>query len=142
VPDSSNQRIGDIAVNVEKMNHGFPIAAIMVHVADVREAMAWYQSAFPAAVPSRAAETDFEFLLLDGVRLEFVPADDKVSSGPCGTVVYWNVSNFEQTPGHFVGIGAKLYRGPLNIEGAQSICQVQDPWGNCIGLRGRTTGGP
>ena len=31
--------------------------------------------------------------------------------------------------------GARLYRGPLAIEGGQWMAQVRDPWGNCIGLR-------
>ena len=37
---------------------------------------------------------------------------------------------------HFKGIGAALYRGPMQIEDNLWMCQVRDPWGNCIGLRG------
>ncbi len=32
-------------------------------------------------------------------------------------------------------LGAKLYRGPLDIEDNQVICQLMDPFGNLIGLR-------
>ena len=37
---------------------------------------------------------------------------------------------------HFEGLGAIRYRGPMAIEDGQRMCQVRDPWGNCIGLRG------
>lgn len=37
---------------------------------------------------------------------------------------------------HFLSIGATLYSGPMAIEKQQSMCQVRDLWGNCIGLRG------
>ena len=60
------------------------------------------------------------------MRIEIVKADEKVSAGPSGTVVYWQVEN----------LAAKLYRGPMNIENGEAMCQVQDPWGSCIGLRG------
>ena len=58
-----------------------PIAAIMVHVASVAEALAWYARAFPGAMRSGVGSPDFEFLNVDGVRLEFVPSDEKVASG-------------------------------------------------------------
>ena len=115
-----------------------PIAAVLVHVPNVEAALAWYQQAFPAAVRARIEATNFEFLSLGGVQLELVPSDEKVSSGACGSVVYWHVENFEEALQHLQGIGAKLYRGPMRIEGGLSMCQVRDPWGNCIGLRGRS----
>ncbi|WP_435635237.1 hypothetical protein ACSC9U_03720 [Pseudomonas solani] len=34
-------------------------------------------------------------------------------------------------------VSAPLYRGPLALEDGDRICQVRDPWGNCIGLRQR-----
>jgi len=113
-----------------------PIAAVMVHVASVDEAMAWYQRAFPNAVRRRLLTPAFEFLVVNGIRLEFVPADAKVASGPAGTVVYWQVPDFDDALQHLQDIGARLYRGPMPIEDGQAMCQVQDPWGNCIGLRG------
>ncbi|TOL44982.1 glyoxalase/bleomycin resistance/dioxygenase family protein, partial [Vibrio parahaemolyticus] len=40
---------------------------------------------------------------------------------------------------HFQKLGARLYRGPMEIEDGLSMCQVEDPFGNLIGLRGKTT---
>ena len=116
-----------------------PIAAVLVHVSDVEAGLAWYQRAFPTAVRSTVESTDFEYLAIDGVQLELVPSDEKVSSGACGSVVYWRVTNFEVALQRFQSIGATLYRGPMQIEGGQRMCQVRDPWGNCIGLRGAST---
>jgi predicted enzyme related to lactoylglutathione lyase len=113
-----------------------PIAAVLVHVSDVKAGIVWYQLAFPAAVPARIEEFNFDFLDIGGVQLEIVPSDEKVSSGACGSVVYWQVPDFGIALLHMQSIGAKLYRGPMEIENGQTICQVQDPWGNCIGLRG------
>ncbi|MGY4827294.1 VOC family protein [Sphaerotilaceae bacterium SBD11-9] len=113
-----------------------PIAAVMVHVASLAEALAWYERAFPHARRQRVSHPAFEFLVVGDVQLEFVLADHKVSAGAAGTVVYWAVPEFEAALAHFQRIGARLYRGPMQIEGGQAMCQVQDPWGNCIGLRG------
>jgi len=55
---------------------------------------------------------------------------------PRGTVVYWRVAEFDEALAHLLGVGATLYRGPMAIEDGQLMCQVQDPWGNCLGLRG------
>jgi predicted enzyme related to lactoylglutathione lyase len=111
-------------------------AAFMVHVPDVEQALAWYQRAFPGAVRTRVPDPAFEFLVLGDVRLEFVPADDKVAAGPCGTVVYWEVSDFDAALADARRLGARLYRGPLRIESGQAMCQLQDPWNNSFGLRG------
>jgi predicted enzyme related to lactoylglutathione lyase len=117
-----------------------PIAAVMIHVSNAEAALTWYQQAFPQAVLCRSEIEHFEYLSIEGVQLEFVPSDEKVSSGACGSVVYWHVKHFESSLQHLQSIGAKLYRGPMQIEDGLSMCQVQDPWGNCIGLRGRSTG--
>jgi predicted enzyme related to lactoylglutathione lyase len=112
------------------------IAAVMVHVANVAQALEWYERAFPGAVRSSTSNPKFEFLVVRGVRIEMVPADAKVPSGPGGSVVYWRVPQLESALEHMESLGARLYRGPMQVEGGQAMCQVQDPWGNCIGLRG------
>jgi predicted enzyme related to lactoylglutathione lyase len=68
--------------------------------------------------------------------MEFVPADEKVAAGAAGSVVYWQVAHFDAALAHALNQGATLYRGPMPIEAGQAMCQVRDPWGNCVGLRG------
>ena len=112
--------------------------AVMIHVSDVAAALTWYARAFPQATLKKIAmpTRDFEYLDVDGVMLELVPADEKVSSGASGSIVYWKARDFDQALAHLQLIGATLYRGPLRIEDGKRMCQVRDPWGNCIGLRG------
>ena len=113
-----------------------PIAAVMVHVSNVEAALAWYSRAFTSATRCQTAMGPLQCLTLGGVQLELVPSDEKVSSGPSGSVVYWHVADFDAELPRLQAIGATLYRGPMQIECGLSMCQVQDPWGNCIGIRG------
>jgi len=112
------------------------VTAVMIHVPSLEQGLAWYEQAFPLARRERSALHDFEFLQLGNLQLEIVPADEKVSSGPCGTVVYWQVASVTEEVERLRLLGATLYRGPMRIEANLFMCQVQDPWGNCIGLRG------
>ncbi len=114
------------------------IAAIMIHVGDVAGALAWYRRAFPEAVPARDDASGFDYLALGGIALEFVPADGKVGSGPFGSVVYWNVPDFDAALAHLTSVGARRYRGPMRIGDDRAMCQLRDPWDNCIGIRGST----
>jgi predicted enzyme related to lactoylglutathione lyase len=113
------------------------IASVMVHVPDTAEGLAWYARAFPSARRVTVESHDFQYLELGAIRIEVVQADDKVAAGPSGTVVYWQVSDLEGPLRRLLELGATLYRGPMAIENGQGMCQVRDPWGNCLGLRGR-----
>jgi predicted enzyme related to lactoylglutathione lyase len=112
------------------------ITAVMVHVAEVEAGLAWYERAFTGAVRQSVGDPPFVLLSVGDALIEIVRADEKVSSGAAGSVVYWRVAQFESALSHFQSVGATLYRGPMSIEDGQRMCQVQDPWGNCIGLRG------
>lgn len=111
------------------------LIALMIHAADPAAARAWYQNAFRDAIHVQAIP-GLETLRLGGVQLEFVAADDKVASGAAGTVPYWEVPDFTSVLAWFQSQGAVLYRGPMAIENDRVMCQVRDPWGNCIGIRG------
>ena len=119
-----------------------PIAAVLVHVPNWREGLAWYARAFPSARRVSPAGSDWECLDADGVAIEVMPADEKVPAGAGGTVVYWWADDFEARKSHLESIGAVLYRGPLEIEDGLIMCQFKDPFGNLIGLRGPRPAGP
>lgn len=112
------------------------ISAVLIHVSDVEAAIEWYRKAFPNAVLKHLEAYDFSYLQIGDVDLEIVPADEKVSSGAAGSIVYWHTENFDESLAHLIAIGGTLYRGPLDIQDGMRMCQVKDPWGNCIGLRG------
>ncbi|MCD1409651.1 glyoxalase/bleomycin resistance/dioxygenase family protein [Vibrio vulnificus] len=114
-------------------------SAVLVHVPDVAKGLEWYKKAFPEAVPIYHPDFDFTALDINGFSLEIVQADKKVGAGKSGTVVYWSVDNLCVALAQFEELGACLYRGPMEIEDGLSMCQVEDPFGNLIGLRGKTT---
>ncbi|WP_028024048.1 VOC family protein [Enterovibrio calviensis] len=111
--------------------------AVLIHVPDVTEGLTWYQKAFPEATPVYYPESDFTVLELSGFCLEIVQADEKVTAGKKGTVVYWLVECLSDRLAHFEQLGATLYRGPMKIEHGLTMCQLEDPFGNLIGLRGQ-----
>jgi len=112
------------------------VSAVLVHVSDVSEGVSWYQAAFPHAILETSLPSGFKYLRIGETQLEIVPADEKVPSGAAGTVVYWWTLDFEGSLAHLKAVGAVLYRGPLKIDHDLWMCQVRDPWGNCIGIRG------
>ena len=114
-----------------------PIAAVMIHVAAWEAGFDWYRRAFPAAIVRELPALGYSYLELDGVAIELVQADEKVAAGPAGSVVYWWVDDFKAVLAHLIGLGAQLYRGPMAIEAERVMCQVRDPFGNLIGLRGK-----
>jgi predicted enzyme related to lactoylglutathione lyase len=116
------------------------ISAILVHVADPEAGLAWYAKAFPDARIETSQPSGFRYLAIGGLQLELVQADEKVPSGAAGSVVYWAVADFDRALAHFQSVGAKLYRGPMEIDAAEWMAQFRDPWGNCFGIRGRKAG--
>ena len=111
--------------------------ANLIHVEDVEDvdfAMKWYKKAFPLAVERKIGK--FVYLDLNGFSLELVVADEKVGSGKFGSVTYWEVEDLEAEISRFKGFGSLVYRGPMLIEFGLGMCQVTDPFGNLIGLRG------
>ena len=110
--------------------------ALLIHVPDVPLGLAWYQNAFPMAKPRYLSEFDMTVLQINDFLIELVQADNKVGSGKFGTVLYWSVACLSEALTHFEALGAKLYRGPMVIEDGLSMCQLEDPFGNLIGLKG------
>lgn len=117
-----------------------PIAAVMVHVPDWREGFEWYRKAFPTARVIKVPELEWSYLEVDGVGIEIVNADAKVTPGAAGTVAYWWTTDFNKRLSDLQALGAILYRGPLHIGDGHKMCQVKDPFGNLLGIRGPTGG--
>ncbi|MEX0447187.1 glyoxalase/bleomycin resistance/dioxygenase family protein [Xenorhabdus sp. SGI246] len=111
-------------------------ATLLIPVPDVNLGLEWYKRAFPGVESIYLEEFDFTLLKIKDFILEVVQADDKVYSGKNGTVMYWSVPCLKTAIQHFQTIGAKLYRGPMVIENGLGMCQLEEPFGNLIGLRG------
>lgn len=115
------------------------ICAVMIPTSAPEAAAAWYARIFPAADRETLEMDAVPILRFPDLQIEFVPADGKSPSGTAGSIVYWSVDDFEDELARILNLGATLYRGPLRIENGQHMCQLQDPWGNCLGLRGPHT---
>jgi uncharacterized glyoxalase superfamily protein PhnB len=114
------------------------IAAVMIHVPDWKEGLAWYEKAFPEAKRISYPEFEFACLELNGIQIEVVAADEKVGVGTFGLAVDWEVENFDNAMKHLIALGATLYRGPGKLEYGRRMCKLKDPFGNLIGLRGKS----
>lgn len=112
--------------------------AILIHIPDVSAGLVWYQQAFPQAVAEYLPEFDFTLLHVGNFTIEIVQADEKVSEGKRGTVLYWQqTESLDAAMKYLIALGAKLYRGPMLIDGNKRMCQFEDPLGNLIGLKGQ-----
>ncbi|MFN2255370.1 MAG: SulP family inorganic anion transporter [Candidatus Promineifilaceae bacterium] len=125
------------AVETAVDGRGRPIAAVMVPVTPWQEGLEWYARAFADARRVEVPESDWAYLDVHGVHLEIVSADEKLPSGSAGPVVYWHADNFDGRLQELLDCGATLYRGPIETGDGLKMAQVQDPWGNVIGIRGR-----
>lgn len=115
--------------------------AVLMHVDDINESVRWYLAAFPSADLMESTD-EVKILSVQGFQIEIVRGDDKVSSGKAGTVLYWSVDDLDDVIVRLEWLGAKLYRGPLLVEDGIKkdgfrMCQLEDPFGNLIGFRGR-----
>lgn len=79
--------------------------AILIHVPNVEQGLAWYKKAFPSATPIYHSDSDFTVLDLEGFSLEIVQADEKVGAGKYGTVLYWSVLELDASLKHFESLG-------------------------------------
>ncbi len=111
-------------------------AALLVHVRDWEAGFSWYREAFPEATVVELPVFEFRVLRIGSFTIEVVRSDEKVPSRKAGTVLYWAVEDLMEAIEHFRQLGAEVYRGPIKIENGLGICQVADPFGNLIGLRG------
>lgn len=111
-------------------------AALLVHVPDWEVGLAWYRKAFPGAAVLELPEFGFRALRIGDFAIEVVCSDETVPSGRAGTVLYWAVEDLVKAIAHFCRLGSNIYRGPMQIEDGLGMCQITDPFGNLIGLRG------
>lgn len=111
------------------------IVAVRMCVAEPRISRDWY-AGFLEQAPVEDTP-DFVTFSIGGHRLELVRADEKnpVTSG--GTIVYWQVEDLPGVVARATSLGARVYRGPLQIPG-ELIAQIMDPHGGLLGLSERS----
>ena len=64
-------------------------------------------------------------------------SDEKSPISKGGSVGYFHVENFNYFVEKAKTLNMKIYRGPLAVEETgRTICQLEDPFGNIIGIEG------
>lgn len=108
--------------------------SVMYFVEDPEAAKTWYRDFL--ALPLVELAPDYFGFRQGRCWICFHQADAKVTSGPAGSVVYWPVFDFDAFLERARSLGAKVHRGPLDIEDGQAMAQLQDPFGNLFGVLG------
>lgn len=105
-------------------------------VHNVKKSSTWYSKVLNTPL---TIDTDkFGLIKIGPNELCFHLADDKSPVSTGGSVAYWSVENLKETLNLFIKHGGSLYRGPIEIpETNKGICQIKDPFGNVISLRGK-----
>ncbi len=109
------------------------LSTIRMHVLNVADSSIWYQSFFDQ-IPTEKNDKFASFKIAN-VIFELVEPDDRSPQSKGGSVGYWRVDNLSVAIQHAINLRGKIYRGPLKVaETQQTIAQIQDPYGNILGL--------
>lgn len=104
-----------------------------IFVTDVRNSRDWYKSFF-GVEPIEDLDNFVSFKIAD-TCFDISLADEKSPPSRGGTVGYWLVDDLEGAIEHAVGLGARVYRGPLKVSEVQrTIVQLLEPHGSVFGL--------
>ena len=111
------------------------LITILIFVNDVMLSAKFYENLFQTK-PIELEENFCSFEFGESF-FNIHPVDMKSPFSKGGSVGYWLVDDFNGFLEHAKNIGATLYRGPMYVEEIRrSICQIQDPFGNIIGIEG------
>ncbi|MBD2181049.1 glyoxalase [Planktothrix sp. FACHB-1355] len=115
------------------------IQAVFYFVSDVVAAAKWYSELLAIPV-TNYFESDGKIrgasIQIGDVEMFLHLADAKMQPGHTGQVAYWRVDHINHAIEQAQQHGARLYRGPLQIENNQAICQMWDIFGNLFGMQG------
>ena len=108
------------------------VESVVLFVADIEAAAAWYAQLFAAEVQHENAQ--YAFVQGPGVLIGFHPADGKCPGGVGGTTVYWEVTDLDAAVERLQAQGARLYRGPITTSLGAAAAMLLDPFGCSLGL--------
>jgi predicted enzyme related to lactoylglutathione lyase len=107
----------------------------LMFVENILDSAEFYEKLFKVA-PIELEESFCSFKLGHSF-FNLLPGDSKSLISKGGSVGYWQVEELSKFIEYAQSIGAKVYRGPLYVkEIDRTICQIEDPMGNIIGIEG------
>jgi predicted enzyme related to lactoylglutathione lyase len=105
------------------------IRTVMAFVADPAAAARFWGHALNAPM-----HEDLPLVEFGDLDLFFHLAAERNPQG--GTVVYFDVDDFDAARDELIAAGCAPYRGPLTLPSGRRICQLRDPFGTIWGLDG------
>jgi predicted enzyme related to lactoylglutathione lyase len=110
------------------------VTNVFYFVDDLQAAREWYS--WLLAVEPAEVQPQLVTFLVGGTRLTLHLGDDfNQPAGLHGTVAYWGVADVDDVAAQCVARGAVAHRGPKTIFSGERLCQLQDPFGNLLGIR-------
>jgi predicted enzyme related to lactoylglutathione lyase len=106
----------------------------MLFVDDPGSVATWWAEALGVDAPR--SHGSYRWIELDDAELGFHVSDSERNPPGASSVGYLAVDDLERTRGALIARGAQPWRGPLRLTANRQICQVQDPFGNIVGLDG------
>jgi predicted enzyme related to lactoylglutathione lyase len=112
-----------------------PVVNVYYFVEDIAAATAWYADLLDAQ-PIESFGSRLVTFAVGETRLTLHNNDDyNTNAATHGTVAYWDVEDIAATVAECIRHGAVAHRGPATIFTGDRLCQLQDPFGNLLGVR-------
>lgn len=115
------------------------IQAVFYFVSDTKAAAEWYSQLLDQPIKhyfESEGKIRGALIQVGDVELFFHLADEKMQPGHAGQVACWQIDGIKDAIDRAQQYGAIMYRGPLQIEDNQAICQMWDKFGNLFGMQG------
>ncbi|MCH7850212.1 MAG: hypothetical protein IH845_01060 [Nanoarchaeota archaeon] len=112
------------------------VAAIMIFSKNIIKSTKWYSK----LIKTKPIFLDKEksMIKIGKIKLVFHLPDKKSPVSTGGQVCYWKVNNFDNFIKRAIKLGAKIHRGPIEVENSNyKICQLKDPFGSVFGIEGK-----
>ena len=112
------------------------LESVVLFVADIEAASAWYAELFGVEVQHENSQ--YAFIKAPGCLLGFHPKDQKCPGGAGGATAYWEVADLQVAIKELELRGAVLYRGPISTSFSARAAMLLDPFGCTMGINQST----
>jgi len=114
------------------MSHRLRLRSAISPVPDLARARAWYTEWL--GIEPYFDESFYVGFDLNGFELGLHPESPDHRAGRSGAVAYWKVTDLDAEWARLLQIGATALSSPRDVGGGVRVAQVQDPFGNAIGV--------
>lgn len=113
------------------------VATVNFFASDLEKARKWYTDLFgidpyfvvPGYVEFRVGDDSIELGIIDASYIGGVSGEK-----PGGAVVYWHVSNLDETARRIEDLGGKVHQGVKDRGNGFVTASFVDPFGNILGI--------